>query len=58
MLFILKTTRKAGGVTPDALALEPLRWGYLSVWERLPAAINDGDTLLLRHSRLEAAPTG
>jgi len=23
MLFILKTTRKAGGVTPDAFALEP-----------------------------------
>jgi len=27
------------------------------VWERLPAAINDGSTVLLRYSRLEAAPT-
>jgi hypothetical protein len=26
-------------------------------WERLPAAINDGSTVLQRYSRLEAAPT-
>jgi hypothetical protein len=28
------------------------------LWEWLPAAINDGSTVLLRYSRLEAAPTG
>jgi hypothetical protein len=33
-------------------------FGYLPLWERLPAAINDGSTVLLRYSRLEAAPTG
>ena len=28
-----------------------------TLWERLPAAINDGSAVLLRYSRLEAAPT-
>jgi hypothetical protein len=32
--------------------------GYLTLWERLSAAINDGSAMLLRYSRLEAAPTG
>ena len=27
------------------------------LWERLSAAINDGSTVLLKYSRLEAAPT-
>jgi hypothetical protein len=31
--------------------------GYLPLWERLPAAIRDGNTVRLRYSRLEAAPT-
>jgi hypothetical protein len=31
--------------------------GYLPLWERLPAAINDDSTVLLQYSRLEAAPT-
>ena len=35
MLLILKTTRKAGGATPDASVLES-SGGNLPLWERLP----------------------